>query len=130
MKDTVSRFMTLCISETDRRFGRNYLLYLEAQIVRNLRLAHFLILLTFGLEDWGGGSRKKSPFLSLAETVFNEIQTTDRLGRPGFNPQEGQEIFIFSVAARPTLLPTQPPIHWITLAICQKVKRTERGATH
>jgi hypothetical protein len=30
----------------------------------------------------------------------------------GFNSQQGDEIFFFSIMFRPALAPTQPPIKW------------------
>jgi hypothetical protein len=34
-------------------------------------------------------------------------------GRPGFDPRQGQEIFLLVSASRPALGPTQPPIQWV-----------------
>jgi hypothetical protein len=40
------------------------------------------------------------------------------------------KIFLFSVASRPALRPTQPPIQWVPGALSPRVKRSGRGADH
>jgi hypothetical protein len=35
----------------------------------------------------------------------------------------GQEIFLYSIASRPALGPTQPPIQWVPVALPQEVKQ-------
>jgi hypothetical protein len=47
-----------------------------------------------------------------------------RAGRPGFDSQRGK-IFLFCIASRPTLGPTQPSIQWLP-----GVKRPGREADH
>jgi hypothetical protein len=47
-----------------------------------------------------------------------------------FDSQQGQQIFLFSIASRPTPGPTQPPIQWIHGAISPEVKRHGREADH
>jgi hypothetical protein len=51
-------------------------------------------------------------------------------GRPGFDSRQGQEFFLYSMASRPTLEPTQPPIQWVPEALSQGVKRPGCEADH
>jgi hypothetical protein len=58
---------------------------------------------------------KHSVFLDLAvvnRTRCGRVQYSDGLqaGRPRFDSQQGQDIFLFSIAVRPALGPIQPPI--------------------
>jgi hypothetical protein len=52
-----------------------------------------------------------------------------RAGRPGFDSRQCM-IFLFSIAYRPTLGPTQPPIQWVPGALSAGVKRPGREAYH
>jgi hypothetical protein len=36
-----------------------------------------------------------------------------RIGRPGFDPRQGQRIFLLAPASRLALGPTQPPVQWV-----------------
>jgi hypothetical protein len=40
------------------------------------------------------------------------------------------KIFLFSTASRHDLVPTQPPIQWVTRVICLGVNRPGREANH
>jgi hypothetical protein len=51
-------------------------------------------------------------------------------GQPGFDSQQGQEIFLYFTNSRPTLGPTQPPIQWVPRALSPEVKRRGREADH
>jgi hypothetical protein len=51
-------------------------------------------------------------------------------GQPGFDSQQGQEIFPFSIAFRPALGPTQPRIRWVPGALSLGVKRQGRDSDH
>jgi hypothetical protein len=48
----------------------------------------------------------------------------------GFNSQQGQEIFLFSIASRQALGPTQPPIQWVLGAVFFDVKQQGHEASH
>jgi hypothetical protein len=50
---------------------------------------------------------------------------SDRLwvGTPGFNSQQGQETFNFSIASRLALGHTQPPIQWVPGAVSLGIKQ-------
>jgi hypothetical protein len=41
-----------------------------------------------------------------------------RTGWPGFDPGQGQRIFLLASASRLALGPTQPPIHWVPVVKC------------
>jgi hypothetical protein len=43
---------------------------------------------------------------------YSSVDIASRLqaGRLGFNSQQGQEIYLFSIATRPALGPIQPPV--------------------
>jgi hypothetical protein len=49
-----------------------------------------------------------------------------RAGQPGFDFRAGPDIFLFSIALRPALSPTQSPIQWVLGALSQGVKQQER----
>jgi hypothetical protein len=51
-----------------------------------------------------------------------------RAGRLGFDPWQGQGIFLLAPASRPALRPTQPPIQWVLEVLSPGVKRG-RGVT-
>jgi hypothetical protein len=51
-----------------------------------------------------------------------------RTGRSGFDPRQGQRIFLLAPASRPALGPTQPPIKWVPGVLSPEVKRG-RGVT-
>jgi hypothetical protein len=42
----------------------------------------------------------------------------------------GLGIFLFDIPSRPALVPTQPPIQWVTRALSLGVKRPGREADH
>jgi hypothetical protein len=48
----------------------------------------------------------------------------------GFESQQGLGIFLFTIASRPALGPTQPPIQWVPGALSLGVKRPGREADH
>jgi hypothetical protein len=50
--------------------------------------------------------------------------------RPGLDPRNGQEIFLFSITSRPALVSPQPLIQWVQGATSPGVKRQEREADH
>jgi hypothetical protein len=41
------------------------------------------------------------------------VGTVTRLGEPGFESQQGQEIISSLKSSRPDLGPTQPPLQWV-----------------
>jgi hypothetical protein len=53
-----------------------------------------------------------------------------RAVRPGFVPRRGQEIFLFYIASRPALGPTQLHIQWVLGALSPGIKRQRRQADH
>jgi len=53
-----------------------------------------------------------------------------RAGRPGFDSQQGRDIFLFVTVSRRTLEPTQPSIQWVPWAFFPGVKRQGREADH
>jgi hypothetical protein len=53
-----------------------------------------------------------------------------RAGLPGFDPWQGQEIFIFFIPSRPALGFTQPSIPWVLEALPPRLKRTGSEADH
>jgi len=58
------------------------------------------------------------------------IGTRLRGGRPGFDFRQGQGIFLFATEFRPALGTTQPPIHWVQVALSLGIKRQRREADH
>jgi hypothetical protein len=48
----------------------------------------------------------------------------------GLDSWQGKEIFLYSIAPRLTLGPTQPPIQWITGALSPEVKWLGREGDH
>jgi hypothetical protein len=57
------------------------------------------------------------------------IATGYKLDGPGLIPGK-DNIFIFSMASRPVLMLTQPPIQWLAGAISPELKRPEHEAGH
>jgi len=58
-------------------------------------------------------------------------ETRLRAGRPGLDPQQGNDgIFLFVIASRPALGPTLPPIQWVQEALIPGVKQPGREADH
>jgi hypothetical protein len=51
-----------------------------------------------------------------------------RAGRSGFDPRQGQRIFLLAPASRSDLGPTQPPVQWVAGVFSPGVKRG-RGVT-
>jgi hypothetical protein len=49
---------------------------------------------------------------------------------PGFESRQGLGIFLFTIASKPALGPTQPPIQWVPGDLSQGVKRLGREADH
>jgi hypothetical protein len=62
--------------------------------------------------------------IELLQDMWSQYSSVDLPGRPGFDSRQGQEIFLFSTASRPTLGPTQLPIQWV-----QCVKLTTESST-
>jgi hypothetical protein len=56
------------------------------------------------------------------------IVTSCGLGGQGSIPCKGKRIYLFSIASRPGLGPTQPPIQWVLVALSQGVKQMGREA--
>jgi hypothetical protein len=56
----------------------------------------------------------------------NKLQT----GWPGLNSWKGQEIFLYSLASRLALGPTQPPIQWVFRTLSPGVRRPEGEDDH
>jgi hypothetical protein len=48
----------------------------------------------------------------------------------GLNSWKGQEIFLFSIATRPALGPTQTPIQWVPDTLSPQEKQPEREADY
>jgi hypothetical protein len=46
-----------------------------------------------------------------------------RTGRPGFDPQQRQRIFLLASASRPALGITQPPVQWVPGVLSPGAKR-------
>jgi hypothetical protein len=53
-----------------------------------------------------------------------------RAGQLGFDLQQGQEICLFAIAARPAVVLTQPPVQWLPWALPTGVKRQGREGDH
>jgi hypothetical protein len=53
-----------------------------------------------------------------------------RAGQPGFDSQQGQEIFLYSTVSRLALRPIQPPIQWVLGALSPGVKQLGHEAAH
>jgi hypothetical protein len=51
-------------------------------------------------------------------------------GRRWYDSRQGQGLFLFAVAWRLVLGPTQPPIQWVTRDVSSAVKRPGRKADH
>jgi hypothetical protein len=60
----------------------------------------------------------------------NEVHNEEVLwgGRSGFDPRQGQRIFLLAPASRPVLGPTRPPVQWVPGVLSRGVKRG-RGVT-
>jgi len=43
---------------------------------------------------------------------------------------QGVEIYLFTIASKPALGPTQPPIRWVTGVLSLGIKRPRRAADH
>jgi hypothetical protein len=54
---------------------------------------------------------------------LSQYSTELRAERPGFNSRQGLEIFLFSIASRPALGPTQPLIECVPAAVSPGVER-------
>jgi hypothetical protein len=52
------------------------------------------------------------------------------IGVLGFDSRRGMGIFLFTIASRTDLGPTQPPIQWIPGVLSLGVKRPGREADH
>jgi hypothetical protein len=65
--------------------------------------------------DWWAG---------IAQSICNGI----RAGWPRLDSRQGQEGFLYSIASRPDLRPTQPPIKWVPVALSSGTKRPGREA--
>jgi hypothetical protein len=48
----------------------------------------------------------------------------------GFESRQGLGIFLFTIASRPALGPTQPPIQWALKALSLGIKQPGREADH
>jgi hypothetical protein len=57
--------------------------------------------------------------------AFREIVYFTNKWSRGSIPRRGK--ILFSITSRPSLGPTQPPIHWVPAANSSKVKRKRRG---
>jgi hypothetical protein len=75
-------------------------------------------------------SRLFMPSKLRSQDSSASIATRLRAGQPGFNSQQGQEIFLFSVVSRPTLGPIQPPIQWVPGVLSLGVKWQGCEADH
>jgi hypothetical protein len=53
-----------------------------------------------------------------------------KLDDQGFESRWGLGIFLFTIASRPALVPSQPPIQWTPGALSLGVKRPGREADH
>jgi hypothetical protein len=61
---------------------------------------------------------------------YEEVSTGWTIGVLGFASRRGLGIFLFTIASRTALRPTQPPIHWVPEALSLGVKRPGREANH
>jgi hypothetical protein len=52
------------------------------------------------------------------------------IGVLGFDSRRGLGIFLFTIASRTALGPTQPPIQWVPGALSRGIKRPGREADH
>jgi hypothetical protein len=68
--------------------------------------------------------------VAIAQSVPVGTATGLLAGRPGFDSQQEQEIFLFSTASRPTLGSIQLPIQGVPRDLSPGVKRPEREADH
>jgi hypothetical protein len=67
-------------------------------------------------------TRQNSSFHFLSFWYSCQCSARQQPGWPGFDPQQGQEIFLFSTAFRPALGPTHPPIQWVLGELSMEVK--------
>jgi hypothetical protein len=84
------------------------------------------------LDLYNSKHRNSNVIGSLEETRKNFLFLSDgqRAGRPGTDSREEQEFFLFSIASRPALGPTQPPIQWVLEALSPEVKRPGHEADY
>jgi hypothetical protein len=79
---------------------------------------------------------KKLPFASLLVIQSSQLSrysdwaTGWTIGVLGINSRRGMGIFLFTIASRTALGPTQPPIQWVPGAFSMRVKRPGREADH
>jgi hypothetical protein len=62
---------------------------------------------TWNLTEILLGSRKR------VAGYLSQYSVWLRTGRPGFDPQQEQRIFLLTSVSRPALRPTQPPVQWV-----------------
>jgi hypothetical protein len=63
-------------------------------------------------------------FMKLLSFIHASCIMSDyRFGRPGFDPQQRQRIFLLVSACRPVLGPTQPAVQWVMGPLTPGVKR-------
>jgi hypothetical protein len=75
-------------------------------------------------------SVKKSTGTTLTFNKHTESATGWTIGVLGFVSRRGLGIFLFTIASRPALGPTQPPTQWEPGALSLGVKRLVREAHH
>jgi hypothetical protein len=65
---------------------------------------------------WSG---KRNSWREMWKRLFMRLAFTDglRVGRPGFDSRQGQDIFLLSTAARRALGPTQHPVQKVPWAL-------------
>jgi small neutral amino acid transporter SnatA (MarC family) len=69
-------------------------------------------------------------FIFLIFAVVFYFYTFNFFGVLGFDSRPGLGIFLFTIASRTALGPTQPPIQWVPGVLSQGVKRPVHEADH
>jgi hypothetical protein len=69
-------------------------------------------------------------FYKLIDDRYSNLAAGWTTEESGFDPQQGQKIFLYSVTLRLTLGPTQPPVQRVPWPLSPGVKRPGREAGH
>jgi hypothetical protein len=83
--------------------------------------AHLLLDLGNSKEIWR--SLQISFLIRECKSCGSSASIVSDYRLPGFHPWQKQRIFSLASVSRPALRPTQPPVQWIPVDLCQEVKR-------